>query len=295
MRASLALLALTGSPWLVAADDLHPRSLSSGTEIECRCSRSGRWLIQDTANFRVCSLLSEQQTGELARLCEKWRAAHAAKWLGDDAPETWLPRCEVVVWRSVDEYGQALGRPGDRSVGCATCQIDGERIVSRRIDLRGDAPDWWRSALPHELTHVVLADRFAGRLLPPWADEGIAVLAEPEFKRAQRTAALAESRRNGLTYRVDELLNLRTPPEPARRDAFYGQSAELVQFLASRGSSADLIRFLQTSHLRGYHSALQSVYRIGSVAELARLYEQEIALREPTQTAVVASTRNSEH
>lgn len=290
MRALVALLALSGSPWLAIADDLaKPLSSSGVTEIECRCSRSGRWFIQETTNFRVCSLLTEQQTGDLARLCEKWRAAHAAKWLGDDAPGSWLPRCEIVVWRTVDEYGQALGRPGDRSVGCATCQIDGERIVSRRIDLRGDAPDWWRSALPHELTHVVLADRFAGRLLPPWADEGIAVLAEPEFKRAQRAAALSKARQSGLIYRVDELLNLRTPPEPARRDAFYGQSAELVELLASRGSSADLIRFLETSHLSGYHSALQSVYGIGGVVELARLYEDDVALREPMQTVVVAS------
>ena len=281
MRALVALLALGGSPWLAAAAD-----------IQCRCSQSGAWLIQETANFRVCSLLSEQATGDLGRLCEKWRAAHAAKWLGDGTLGPWTPKCEIVVWRTVNEYSQALGRPGDRSVGCATCQIDGERVVSRRIDLRGDAPDWWRSALPHELTHVVLASRFAGRLLPPWADEGIAVLAEPEFKRAQRAAALEKARRTGLTYRVDQLLNLRTPPEPARRDAFYGQSAELVEFLLSRGSVADLVLLLEKSDAGGLGAALRDVYGIRGIPELATFYEREVALRQQAPT-VAAVTQQS--
>jgi hypothetical protein len=42
--------------------------------------------------------------------------------------------------------------------------------------------------LPHEITHVVLADRFNTKPMPRWADEGMAVLTEPvEKKQAHPT------------------------------------------------------------------------------------------------------------
>ena len=38
------------------------------------------------------------------------------------------------------------------------------------------------SGLPHEVTHVILADLFPQQQIPRWADEGMAVLTEPREK-----------------------------------------------------------------------------------------------------------------
>ena len=73
--------------------------------------------------------------------------------------------------------------------------FDQGRTVLRRIDVRADASDWSNAALPHELTHVVLGERFGGHALPRWADEGIAMLSESREKHRERVANLrGESR-----------------------------------------------------------------------------------------------------
>lgn len=277
MRASLIkrlvfgfFAAVAVSPQL-PADDHQQRP--------CKTWRSGKWLVQESQNFRVCSLLSESQTGELAAHCEALRARLTCRWFGAAVSEAWQPRCEIVVWRDVAAYGQALGRPGDRSVGCATCDIDSERVVRRRIDLRADAADWWRSALPHELTHVVFADRFAGHPLAPWADEGIAVLAEPASKRQAREAALARARQMNRTYRVGELLQVNSPPEPRRRDAFYGQSAALADLLVARKTPAAFVNFLEQAQLEGYEAALRRTYGLRGIADLESLLAADLQKR----------------
>ena len=48
-----------------------------------------------------------------------------------------------------------------------------------RTNLRADHPQVLTAILPHEVTHVVLADLFTTQQIPRWADEGMAVLAEP--------------------------------------------------------------------------------------------------------------------
>ncbi len=50
--------------------------------------------------------------------------------------------------------------------------------------------------LPHEVTHVVLADLFTTQQIPRWADEGIAVLAEPNAEQEIRAAELQEPLRD---------------------------------------------------------------------------------------------------
>ena len=53
------------------------------------------------------------------------------------------------------------------------------KIISRRVNLRTDHPTLVQAVLPHEITHVILADFFTEQQIPRWADEGLAVLAEP--------------------------------------------------------------------------------------------------------------------
>ena len=58
------------------------------------------------------------------------------------------------------------------------------------------------TALSHELTHVVLADRFAGRQPPRWFDEGIATLADSTEKRALHHRDCCAAVRSGTFLRL---------------------------------------------------------------------------------------------
>lgn len=232
---------------------------------------SGRWLVQETPNFRIWLEQGSRETDDLARLCESLRDELHETWFGRVGETAWTPRCDIIVHRSAVGYCRCLGRGSEQSVGCATVQVDGERVVCRRIDLRTDAAGWREAALPHELTHVVLADRFAGRRVPRWADEGMGVLAESSAKQSLRARALRQASARGTVYRVGTLLSVTDFPPAEYRDAFYTQSANLVRFLIERGKPQQFIEFLERSLQSGYDRALRRVYGIDGVQELARL------------------------
>ena len=71
---------------------------------------------------------------------------------------------------------------------------------------------WQTAALPHELTHVILADCFVGRLVPRWIDEGAALLADPAEKQLRHKAEMAGALADRSAFRVVELLTLEDYP-----------------------------------------------------------------------------------
>ena len=248
---------------------------------ECR---RGEWFVQETPNFQVWSQLPEHDRQLLAESCEAWRRDFQAEWFGRQSAGCWEPKCQVVVHPTAEGYNRALGRLNDRSVGCTTLKLDEGRVVYRRIDLRADAADWQTSALPHELTHVVIAGYLGRGDLPPWADEGMAALAEPEAKQARRAAALEQSRASGHVYAVRDLLALNQPPRAEYRSAFYGQSVSLVRFLVEREGHEGFVEFLQASASRGQEPALRDVYGIHDAEELERLWQSP--RERPEQTSL---------
>ena len=258
-------------------------------------SHPGGWRIHETADFQIWSRSSVVDGAAVARQCEAWRAALQTNWVGGPSPGSWNPKCQVVAHATVEEYNQALGSLNDRSVGCTTLKIDQGRVVCRRIDLRADAAGWTSSALPHELTHVVIADRLDRRNLPPWADEGMAALAEPEDKQALRLAALERARDRGRVYRVRDLLRLRQPPRPDYRDAFYGQSVSLVRFLVQRETPLRFVEFAETAAEIGHDAALRTVYSIRNAEHLEQEWrswtlaqaERDRPAVRPTEAAAV--------
>jgi len=251
-------------------------SETTAPAVICRCYESSGWLIQQTENFRICTRSRQLDLGELPERCESLRSRIASVWLGngdsssigDSNNGQWTPRCDVIVHSSLAEYQQTLGAGVGRSVGCATMKVDGGRIVSRRIDIRVDADHWELDALPHELTHVVLADHFNGRRLPPWADEGIGVLSESTRKQQIRADAFKDSARRRCVYQPNDLLNLRRFPAAGYREAFYAQSAALVRELVERKSHRALIECVEQTLDDGETAALANVYNIRSANSL---------------------------
>ena len=164
----------------------------------CTCQKvvqsrqSGCW-IATTANFRVCSFSGASQAKLVARHCEHLRAslvqAHGLK-----ATKSWTPKCEVFLFVNKQKYGAVVGRQAMETLGSSLVTPETGAVKNRRIDLRIDVPDYLVEVLPHELTHVLIADHFRDGPPPLWYDEGLALLADSQSKQSLHQRDL----RNGV-------------------------------------------------------------------------------------------------
>jgi hypothetical protein len=240
-------------------------------------------LIAETNSFRILWCAAENDVRDLAQTCERLSAQSKSAWLDAKTPAAWTPQCDIVVHSTSTDYVACMGPQSVQTSGCATIRIDQGHVVLRRIDLCAESLDWRTESLPHELTHVVLADRFSTQRISPWADEGIAMLAETPQKRDRRFTALRNSVTGGTTYTVHDLMDVRSFPDPAFRDAFYGQSVTLVTVLMQWGTRKQLLDFVEASQTQGPEAALSTVYGKRSLAELERQLVESVA--GVTQTA----------
>lgn len=249
---------------------------------------TGSWAIHETPNFRVYVSPRLGSGEKLPAACEALRRQLRETWfetVGDD----WAPKCDVVVHATQADYVRALGPGSESSSGCATIDIVPGQVRSRRIDLRGDATDWLDSALPHELTHVVIAERFTKVRIPRWADEGLAILAEPNRKQERRREALRVSLHVSRPWTAADLTAMTEYPVPARRDVFYGQSASLVAYLIERESPARFLEFLELSTTAGAEPALAKVYGIESWRQIESAWRARMLT--PGETAELLAAR----
>lgn len=271
---TIAFIALFAVGLTEAAEPPGSRKPAPRSEVT-RTYASQSWLVQESATFRVFCPTDLADARRLPEACEALRRQLHETWFGETAEE-WSPRCDIVVHATVAGYVRELGLGSRQSSGCATIDIEKGRVVKRRVDLRADADDWMISALPHELTHVVLAEKFATRQIPRWADEGMAILSEPVARQALRRAAMQRALARARRYSAGDLVALADYPVAERRDAFYGQSASLVAFLIERDSPARFLEFLELGQKQGFEQALTQIYKIRSSAELDARWQPQL-------------------
>src|SRR5262249_71536 len=146
--------------------------------VEVRHAERGAdgWDRAETANFRLLHHQPREAAEQLLRAAEQARTRAFEKWAGQ-APGPWKPACEIYLHANAPGYAQATGQPA-APPGHSTLKAQGKAVTGRRIDLHADDVNLFGCVLPHETTHVVLGDLFAGVPLPRWADEGMAVLSE---------------------------------------------------------------------------------------------------------------------
>jgi hypothetical protein len=252
-----------------------PKTLvgSDAVAMTVRLSSRGDSWIAETENLRLRWSAPESELRALAETSERLLRESKASWLGSTRSLPWTPSCEIVVHCNSNDYVACLGPHSAQTSGCSTIRLDQGHVVGRRIDLCAEAPDWRTESLPHELTHVVLADRFSTCRISPWADEGIAMLAETCQMRDRRLKALRQVIGGGATYTVRDLMGVKAFPQPAFRIAFYGQSVALVSLLLQWGTRQQLLEFVEASQSQGPDAALAAVYGNRSMAEL----EQQLA------------------
>ena len=222
-------------------------------------SRDG-WELTESANFYLWHQSTPAQAERLLHSAEEARTRICRRWFGDTGPD-WQPRCELNLYPSKEAYQAATGLP-DCIPAFAHTQHEGERVVSRQIDLRGDWPELRTAVLPHEITHIILSDRFGSRPLPSWVNEGIAVLSEPPGNIARHLRNLPRYRDEGLLCHVGTLMEQGDYPDRRAMGAFYAQSVSVVQFLEKEKGSEALIAFLHCARRQGFAPALRRHYQM---------------------------------
>jgi hypothetical protein len=257
-------------------------SCTDATSLGCpsveRSYRNGRWFVLETANFQVYCEQSESAARKLARHAEVLRSSLCTKWIGRSAPDEWNPKCQIVLYPSQRSYVAAVGRGSERTVGSSLVKVVGGQVTARRIDLLEESTEYLSAALPHELTHVVLKDRFASKGLPRWADEGMAILADTEAKQERHNKDLRDALMSRTTFHAAELFLMDGYPPPKRFGAFYAQSASLTRFLVGRKGPQDFVKFIEQARENGFDTALRECFNIANAAELDRQWRQNISL-----------------
>jgi len=281
-------------PWIACA------LLAIAADCDCTAApasqasaiRGDRWSAT-SGNFRVTNRHPAQDAREIAQNCESWRKSLQQFWCDGKCP-AWTPRCEIVVHPSQAGYLAAVGAGAGQTFGSSYIEFAQNKQVKRRqIDFRGDSQHG-PASIPHELTHVVLADLLGGQQPPRWADEGMAILADAQAKRQLHERDLQSGLAQRTAFRAVELLSLEAYPHPSRVPAFYGQSVSLTSFLVSREKPAKFVAFLRQSAEQGYDTALRDCYAIENVHELEQLWHTDrLAKSRERAEILVAATSDA--
>lgn len=217
-----------------------------------------------SANFAIYA-----PTPDLARQvavrAEQCRRVLAIEWLGRELP-TWARPCRVQVKVTRGESGGetnfSFGRKG---------VVDQDMKVEGRIDRIMD------SALPHEVTHTILAHVYGGPL-PRWADEGASLGSEDRLER-DRYDQIA--RRLLLEDRALPLSRLFVVEAyPRNIFDFYGQGFSVSTFLIEMGGKPRFLRFLRDGEHHGWDRAAETHYQLPNVRELDRAWRAWIKTRD---------------
>jgi tetratricopeptide (TPR) repeat protein len=230
------------------------------------------WKQRQTEHFDVYAHndVVAQRVAEAA----EYHYAGISRWLGRE-PVDWEPRCEIRVHGRVGEFHVATGTRG-MTRAISHTRLDGDRVLLRKLEVYQLDPWLLSSTLPHELTHLLVADAYRAAQLPLTLDEGLALQAEPPARRLMYRRLLAE-----------------TPPAPAAllaasqlpRDveAFYAESGALTSWLLDRLSAVDPgrepVRTLLARFENGLPTPLWPACGFASEAELQSAWAEWYAAR----------------
>lgn len=211
----------------------------------------------ETASFRVSS--ANRDLGDaVAKAAEAGRKQIFERWSGPPGG-AWQPKCEIVIHATADAYARATGKPAAMT-GHATVRLTAGRVTERRIDLRADEAVV-ANALPRELTHVVLADLFADKPPPKWAEEGMAILAGSPEEISRYTRTLARCAREAEVRTLAALFDLKDFPAD-KITGFYCQSASVTEYLIKLNGERNFKIFLSDAQRYGTAQALKRQYGI---------------------------------
>jgi tetratricopeptide (TPR) repeat protein len=190
-----------------------------------------------TANERLSKVIAERSERYLDFMTERL--------FGN---RSWAVRIPILVYPTQQDYFKHGGPPG--SSGVAFHNISGQteaillyqlapgsRGSSGRRPGRDGGRKLWdygiQSVLPHELTHAMINEFFAGRTAPRWLQEAVAGRFEQTRDHFGEAARLGRKIVTGEYFRLRDLFE--QEQYPARIELFYEQSAAIVLYLFETG------------------------------------------------------------
>jgi len=208
-------------------------------------------------NFSVHAALPEiARSVEIA--AERYRREEALEWLGKELPP-WAERCSIRVEVT----------NGDSS-GATTFQFADDKVAHQNMLLKGSLDRILAAELPHEITHVVLANHF-GCPLPRWADEGAAILSSDDLQRSQNERLLRQVLASPHRFiPLDLLVTLTDYPEDAQTLHAEGYSA--VRFLVEAKDRRTFLAFLSTANRDGWDQAVPRHYGYPNLKALEKAW-----------------------
>jgi hypothetical protein len=215
------------------------------------------WSVAESAHVRVYHQGSRDRAEKAALTAEDAWSGATRKWLAESPDDEVY--CAVYLYPTATAYAEATGLPA-ATPGVTTVRGEEGHVFSRRIDLNGEAPNLLTAVLPHEVTHAVLAGQLGSMPVPPWANEGIAVLAEPRPFVERHLRDLPGFRRDGRLFVAAELMKLKEYPARRLMGPFYAQSVSLVEFLTREKGAQTFTSFLREAARTGWEAALKKKY-----------------------------------
>lgn len=234
------------------------------------------WYVSESPHFRIYHR-DVSLAEHVLRLAEHVHAMNSWFWFGELVPPHWESPCEIYLHPNADSFSRATNvAPGVSAFSTiAYDRNDAHRVLSRRMDVRADAADLLTRLVPHETTHISLAGRFGPRPLPRWADEGLALLAEPEeIHHAYRHKVYAAAPR-GQLIPLAQLLTREDYSPQLDLQVFYGQSLLLVEYLLERGGKWSFVHFITEAHRLGWEPALRRYYQVDSLSQLEQIFHRK--------------------
>ena len=154
---------------------------------------------------------------------------------------------------------------GDRQAGrfAGPCDLQGPERFDRRpaAGPAGRRSEPARRASCRTKRRISCSARlFADAPLPRWADEGMAVLAEPPARIDRFNRTLHTNRRQGRLVPLERLLAKNEYPDAAMITVFYVESVSVVDFLVAEKGPQEFVQFVRDAAKSGLESALQKHY-----------------------------------
>lgn len=176
---------------------------------------------------------------------------------------------QIVIFPTREEFLAASGLDGWAGGAHAVARRLGP-LSDHRIHTYQDEPRLASGVLPHEIAHALLAHRLAyPESIPLWANEGYAVLEEPEYFHRHCRDLVARELAGRAAIPTRDLVRAEEYPRD-RPEAFYAQSFSLVEFLVEQEGLGAFVEFVKDLSRRGadFEDALKRRYKIAGLTAL---------------------------
>jgi hypothetical protein len=249
--------------------------------------------VRSSTNFELHHAASRVLVEALLREAERLRREQL-RWWGRDPGPRWQPICRVYLYPTAREMRRAgRGRHMAAFAMARSARLTRGLMLQRQISLAQTDARLTRDQLPHEMSHVVLAELLSNRHPPLWANEGLATLRESARSRQRRRAWIARALRRRRTIALRALMeSVRYPGAYRAKLTFYAESMSLVELLLQLGGRAQLLVFLRDISPPNYKRRDPRWATI--VAALAQRYRLSPASLEARWRAHVSSYRRAQ-